>query len=78
MAKTALKIFFYKGINMKDYGTLNEIFVRSDSEEFQDISRTNVEFPGRSRTFQDKWQNSRTSRTFQDMWPLCLTYTSFL
>ena len=45
-------------------------FVRSDSEEFQEISRTNDHFPGRSRTFQDKWQNSRTYRTFQDVWPL--------
>ena len=54
MAKNALEIFLYKGISLKDYGTLNKNFVRSDSEEFQDISRTNDQFPGRSRTFQDK------------------------
>ena len=52
MTKIALGILPYKGIRKKEYGTFNKI--RSDSEEVQEISRTNYHFPGHSRTFQDK------------------------
>ena len=46
MAKTSLKIFSCKGINMKDYGTLNSRTFPRQMTNFQDI-------PGQMAKFQD-------------------------
>ena len=80
MAKTTLKTFSEKGINTKDsltisaqYDIWNEIFVRSDNEEFQDISRTNAKSNPFSRTFKDipgQMAKFQDFQDFQDVWLL--------